>query len=270
MSTEAVIALSDDWATRYGPWAIVTGASDGLGRAFARRLAARRINLVLVTRRVAALSVLAEELQVHHAIRCVVIPMDLADRHSVALLDEQTAHLDIGLVVAAAGFGSIGPFLDRPLENEADMLAVNAASALRIAHHFGKRLVARGSGGLVLFGSVVGFQGAPLSANYAATKAYVQSLAEALAVEWDPLGVDVLSCAPGPVATGFAARAGMAMGKAANPEDLVDPCLDALGRRTTVRPGGLAKLLGYGLGTLPRPLRVRVMHNVMRGMHPSS
>jgi short-subunit dehydrogenase len=269
MSTEAVVALADGFAARYGPWAIVTGASDGLGRAFARRLAARRINLVLVARRVAALSVLAEELQVNHAIRCVVIPMDLGDTGSVASLDAQTDHLDVGLVIAAAGFGSIGPFLDRPLKEEAEMLAVNAASVLRMAHHFGNRLAGRRSGGLVLFGSVVGFQGVPLSANYAATKAYVQSLAEALALEWDPLGVDVLSCAPGPVATGFAARAGMAMGKAADPEDLVEPCLEALGRRTTVRPGWLAKLLGYGLATLPRALRVRVMHQVMRGMQPS-
>jgi short-subunit dehydrogenase len=269
MSTAAVLDSSDDWAARYGPWALVTGASDGLGRAFARRLAERKLNLVLVARRIAALSVLAEELQVHHAIRCVVIPMDLGDPRSVASLDEQTQNLDIGLVVAAAGFGSIGSFLDRSLKDEADMLAVNAGSVLRIAHHFGNRLAARRSGGLVLFGSVVGFQGTPLSANYAATKAYVQSLAEALAVEWDQQGVDVLSCAPGPVATGFAARAGMTMGKAADPDDLVEPCLEALGRRTTVRPGWLAKLLGHGLGTLPRALRVRVMRGVMRGMQPS-
>lgn len=150
------------------------------------------------------------------------------------------------------------------------MLALNAGHVLQIAHRFGTRLRIRGRGGLVLFGSVVGFQGTPLSANYAATKAYVQSLAEALAVEWDELGVDVLSCAPGPVATGFARRAGMAMGNAADPDDLVGPCLDALGRRTTVRPGGLAKLLGYGLMTLPRPLRTRVLHQVMRGMLPRS
>ena len=270
MSTDGLIALSDDWVARYGPWAIVTGASDGLGRAFARHLAARRINLVLVARRGAALGVLAEELQVNHAIRCIVIPMDLGHQHSVASLDKQTAHLDIGLVVAAAGFGSIGPLIDRPLEDETDMLAVNAGAVLRIAHHFGKRLVARQSGGLVLFGSVVGFQGTPLSANYAATKAYVQSLAEALAIEWDPFGVDVLSCAPGPVATAFADRAGMSIAAAATPESLIEPCLDALGRRTTIRPGPLAKLLGYGLMILPRPIRVRVLHLVMRRMQASS
>jgi hypothetical protein len=257
-----------DWARRYGPWAIVTGASDGLGRAFARRLAARGLNLVLVARRAAALGVLAEELQIQHPIRCLPMPLDLREPRSVALLDEHTGALDVGLVVAAAGFGSIGPLLERALDDEADMLAVNAGAVLRMAHTFGRRLTVRGRGGLVVFGSVVGFQGTPLSANYAATKAYVQSLAEALALEWDDDGVDVLSCAPGPVATGFANRAGMVIGNAADPDDLVEPCLDALGRRTTVRPGGLAKLLGYGLMTLPRPLRSRVLHRVMMGMRP--
>lgn len=268
METGVASSVRREWAQRYGSWAIVTGASDGLGRAFAHRLAARGSSLVLVARRSSALNVLAEELQVAHAIRCIVIPMDLGKPGSVAALDEQTGGLDIGLVVAAAGFGSIGPFLDQPLEDEADMLAVNAAAVLRIAHVFGHRLRRRGRGGLVVFGSVVGFQGTPLSANYAATKAYVQSLAEALAIEWADDGIDVLSCAPGPVATGFAARAGMAMGKAADPSELVEPCLDALGRRTTIRPGGLAKLLGYGLMMLPRSIRTRVLHQVMRGMVP--
>lgn len=268
METHGASSAHREWARRYGSWAIVTGASEGLGRAFAHRLAARGSNLVLVARRGAALNALAEELQVAHAIRCIVMPIDLGKPESVAVLDEQTGSLDVGLVVAAAGFGSIGPFLDQPLDDEVDMLAVNAAAVLRTAHVFGRRLRLRGSGGLVVFGSVVAFQGTPLSANYAATKAYVQSLAEALAIEWEDDGVDVLSCAPGPVATGFAARAGMAMGKAANPDELVEPCLDALGRRTTIRPGGLAKLLGYALMTLPRSIRSRVLHQVMRGMLP--
>lgn len=266
MSTTEI--SSNPWLTRYGPWAVITGASDGLGRAFARALAARGMNLVLVARRASALHTLAEELQVDYAVRCIVQPMDLRDPRSIASLNEQTVALDVGLVVAAAGFGSVGPLLDRSLDDEADLLAVNAGAVLRIAHSFGRRLRARGRGGLVLFGSVVGFQGTPLSANYAASKAYVQSLAEALAIEWDDDGVDVLSCAPGPVATGFAARAGMSMGNAAKPDDLVEPCLDALGRRTTVRPGNLAKLLGYSLMILPRFIRSRILGHIMRGMLP--
>jgi uncharacterized protein len=106
----------------------------------------------------------------------------------------------------------------------------------------------------------------PWSANYAATKAYVQTLAEALHLELAPAGVDVLVSAPGPVATGFARRANLMMGKALRSSDVARATLEALGRGTTVRPGWLSKLLGYSLAMLPRSGRVRVMSLVMGGM----
>ena len=121
-------------------------------------------------------------------------------------------------------------------------------------------------GGIILLSSIVAFQGVPGSANYAATKAYVQSLAEGLALELKPFGVDVLAVAPGPVNTGFAKRAGMHMGKALAAKDIAQVSLNALGKRTTTRPGWLSKLLGYSLAMLPRWGRTRVLKQVMRGM----
>ena len=112
-------------------------------------------------------------------------------------------------------------------------------------------------------GSLVGFQGTPNAAHYAATKAYVQTLAEALHVEQAPVGVDVLSSAPGPTDSGFASRAGMRMGAALTPADVAGATLEALGRRSTVLPGALSKLLTYSLVPLPRWARVRVMGRVM-------
>jgi short-subunit dehydrogenase len=114
--------------------------------------------------------------------------------------------------------------------------------------------------------SVLAFQGTPMSANYAATKAYVQSLAEGLGQELKSSGVDVLASAPGPVATGFATRAGIQMALAAAPDRVARATLAALGRQTTVRPGGLSKLLGWSLATAPRALRVMIMGRIMRGM----
>ena len=130
----------------------------------------------------------------------------------------------------------------------------------------GQRMASQKRGGIVLFGSLVGFNGAPLSATYAATKGFVQSFAEGIAAEMRPCGVDVVSVAPGPVGTGFSARAGMQMGRAATPETVARSALAALGRRTTVRPGFLAKLLGWSLAMLPRWGRVRVMGAIMKGM----
>jgi short-subunit dehydrogenase len=172
----------------------------------------------------------------------------------------------VGLLVASAGFGTSGPFLDGPLEQEIEMLHVNGRALMALSWHFGRRLSARGSGGLILLSSIVGFQGMPHAAHYAATKAYVQSLGEALAVELGSRGVDVLAAAPGPTQSGFAARAKMKMGAALQPSAIAPSILDSLGRRTTVLPGLLSKVLVYSMVPLPRWVRVRIMGRVMRGM----
>jgi short-subunit dehydrogenase len=114
--------------------------------------------------------------------------------------------------------------------------------------------------------SIVGFQGTPNSANYAATKAYVQSLGEALHIELAPCGVDVLVSAPGPTNSGFAERAGQQMGVALEASVVAEKTLEALGQKATVLPGFLSKLLVYSLALLPRQLRVRIMGQVMAGM----
>jgi short-subunit dehydrogenase len=115
-------------------------------------------------------------------------------------------------------------------------------------------------------GSLVGFQGTPTAANYAATKAFIQAFAEGIHYELKPFGVDVLSSAPGPVASGFAKRADMKMGQAATPEEVARGTVEALGRQVTVRPGFLSKFLGWSLIMLPRLTRVRLMHAIMGGM----
>jgi RND family efflux transporter MFP subunit len=257
---------TDAWRARYGPWAVVTGASSGIGRAVARELAAAGLDLVLVARRADALDALALDLAHAFGATTRVIAADLAAAGAAAQVDAETRDLDVGLLVAAAGYGTSGPFLAADLDDERAMLRVNAEAVAELSLAFGRRLAARRRGGLILFGSVVGFQGAPLSAHYAATKAYVQSLAEALHVEWAPIGLDVLASAPGPTHTGFAARAGLRMGAALDAATVARATLAALGRRSTVRPGALSKALAYALGTLPRAARVRVMGRVMHGM----
>ena len=251
---------------RYGPWAVVTGASDGIGREMALRLAAAGLNLVLVARRRPVLDGMAAELRTRHRIETRVLDVDLANGDAMAAIEAGTRDLDVGLLIAAVGFGSSGPLLDAPLDRELEMLRVNCGAVLGLISRFGRRFAERGRGGVVLMSSLVAFQGVPLSANYAATKAYVQSLAEALHVEFAPLGVDVLASAPGPVRSGFASRAGMRMGAALEPATVARATLDALGRRTTVVPGLLSKVLTYSLVPLPRWARARVMGRVMRGM----
>jgi short-subunit dehydrogenase len=192
--------------------------------------------------------------------------MDLSDPSAVPELMSLTENTPVGLIVAAAGFGSIGPFLDQDMASEINMVDLNCRSVVELSYGFGQRMSASRRGGIVLFGSLVGFSGAPLSATYAATTGFVQSFAEGIAAEMRPLGVQVLSVAPGPVGTGFAARAGMQMGQAATPDTVARSALAALGRRGTVRPGFLAKFLGWSLAVLPRWGRVQVMGLIMKGM----
>ncbi len=251
---------------RYGPWAVVTGASSGIGRALASGLAALGLNVVLAARSAPVLQEFADELRAKHSTDACPVPLDLTRGTGVAELAEATRERDAGLLVAAAGFGTSGPFVESPLGIELEMLAVNCAALAAQAHHFGGRFAARGRGGLVLLSSIVAFQGAPATAHYAATKAYVHTLAEGLYRELAPHGVDVLACAPGPTRTGFAARAGLTMGAAAGPEAVARAALAALGRRPAVVPGALAKVLRYSLAPLPRWARVRIMGAVMGGM----
>ena len=248
-----------------GPVALVTGASDGIGRATARELARAGFDLVLNARRGDVLDALAAELRAQGGVAVTVIAADLGTGRGREALVAGLAGQDIGVAVLSAGFGTSGDFVRADLAAERDMLAVNCGAVLDLAHALAPRMVARGAGQLVLLGSLVGFQGNGGSAHYAATKAWVQTLAEGLAVELAPAGVRVLSVAPGPVRTGFGKRAGMKLDLAAAPEVVGASLVRALGRSGTLRPGALAKGLGWSLGLLPRALRVRMMSALMAG-----
>ena len=183
---------------KYGPWALITGASDGIGKALADQIAASRHTLP---------SLLATKAGFMPWPRIWRPGTGSRRRNWSPTSPTPTpsplsnpppphGHRAGG---AAAGFGTTGTFLETSLGEEMALIAVNITAVTRLAHTFAGRLAGRGKGGLVLFGSIVGWQGVPGQANYAASKAYVQSLAEGLHDELKPAGVDVLSVAPGPV-----------------------------------------------------------------------
>lgn len=257
--------MTTDMKTRFGPAALITGASDGIGRAFAEALAAQGFDLVLVARREAVLQALARDLADRHGVTVDAIAGDLSVPGTVADILERTAQTPVGLLVASAGFGSIGPFLSQDAACEADMVDVNCRSVVELTHGLVTRMAKTGKGGVVLLSSIAAFSGAPYAATYTATKGFVQCFAEGIAVGLRPLGISVLAVAPGPVGSGFAARAGMHVARAETPQTVARVALAALHRGGTVRPGFLAKLLGWLLVATPRRGRVRIMAQIKKG-----
>jgi short-subunit dehydrogenase len=187
--------------TKYGPWAIVAGASEGIGAEFARQIAAHGIHIVAVARRPALLDRLAEELAAEFDIEVRTVATDLADPGAAARVRASTRDLEIGLVVYNAALSPIGAFLDQDVATLLRTLDVNCRTPLELAHAFGRDMAARGRGGLVLMSSMSGLQGSPLLATYAATKAFDLVLGEALWEELRGSGVDALAFCAGATRT---------------------------------------------------------------------
>jgi short-subunit dehydrogenase len=182
---------------RFGPWALVTGASSGIGKKFARQIAAAGINLVLVARREALLQEVGRNIAADFKVDYRALAMDLSQDGFIERLTRDTNDLDIGLVVSNAGTANPGEFLklDRQLLEET--LRLNTMSHLDIAHYFGRKLAQRRRGGLILVGAIGAENGIPCIANDGGAKAYVHSLGEALHYEFKPLGVYVTVLAAG-------------------------------------------------------------------------
>jgi len=182
---------------RFGPWALVTGASSGIGKEFARQIAASGINVVLVARRDALLAELGRAISQEFDVQYRALAMDLSQEGFIVGLADATHDIDIGLVVSNAGTGNPGEFLKLDRQLLQKTLRLSTMAHLDIAHHFGAKLAERRRGGIILAGAMGAENGVPCMANDGAAKAYVHSLGEALHYEFKPLGVYVTVLAAG-------------------------------------------------------------------------
>jgi hypothetical protein len=255
----------NDFAGRFGPWAVVTGASSGIGEAFARQLTAKGIHLVLVARREDRLKRLADDLQDRHAVRTRIVPVDLAADDFLPVIAEATHDLDVGLLVNNAGVLRAGRFLDHDLNDELNQLNLNTRSVLVLAHYFGRRLRERRRGGIVFVASTLAFAGVPGMSGYAASKAHALTFAEGFAREVAGDGVAVLALCPGPTRTEIWPT-GVTLTLPMRPEAVVDVALRKLGRRTTVVAGLLNRLITFSTRFAPRWMNSRIFGKVVGGM----
>jgi len=258
-----------DFRARYGPWALVTGASEGIGESFARALATRGLDLLLVARRPEPLEALAVGLRAAHGIRVRTATADVARPDLLAAMDALAGEDEVGLVVHNAAFSALGPFLDRPLDDLMKVIDVNCRAPLMLAHHFGRKMAARGHGGIVLMSSLAGGQGTPIVASYAASKAFEIVLAEGLWDELRPAGVDVLACRAGPTRTpSYEASRPRKKVPMMEPGPVAEEALAALGRKPVVVAGKLNRAVNFVMQRLlSRPAAIRFMGSSTRRMY---
>ena len=256
-----------DFRTRYGPVGLVTGASSGIGKAFAEALSAKGLDLVLVARRIDRLNELAARLAAAHGNKAHAIQIDLALPDSAQRMLDATAEMDVGLVVSNAGFSMKGDHGGNPAALMTEMLMVNCHVALQLTCGFIPRLRQRGRGGIILTSSVEGLIGCPYSAAYGATKALVKSLGEGLWGELQPNGIDVLTLCPGATESEAAARSGMDITKLQNvmkAEDVVRLTLDNIRNGPTFISGEPYQAMFDKLLSLPRRDALRAIADGLR------
>ena len=256
-----MIVTPGSFASKYGPWAVIAGASEGLGAAFAAALAARGSNLLLLARRADLLASVAERLRQDAKVEVRTEACDLARPDLAAALAHLTRDLDVGLAVYNAAYAPVGEVLERSLDELLRVVDVNVRGPLVFARTLAPGMVARGRGGVVLMSSLAGFQGSPRIAAYAASKAFNTVLGESLWSELGPRGVDVVVACAGAIRTpGYAKSAAGDAPGTLEASAVAEQTLAALGRGPTVVPGATNQLARFVLGrVLPRRAAIAIM-----------
>jgi len=264
-----------DFRERYGPWALVAGASEGLGAAWAHEIAAHGVDVVLLARGREKLEAAATAVRDAHGVQVHTVQADLGRRDVLDTLVPALEGREIGLVVYNACYSKIGEFLDLSTEDHLATVDVNVRGPVLLAGHFAREMAARGRGGIVLMSSLSGFQGTAMVGIYAATKAFDTALAEVLWEELRPRGVDVLACVAGAVLTpNFVDQTPEAVRGGAfpsAPEDVVREGLAHLGRGPVWIAGRINRWVHLGLRhLLGRRAAVRFMSGNTRKIYDRS
>lgn len=249
-----------DFKKKYGEWALIAGASEGLGAEFAAHLASRGMNLLLLARRQKLLEDLTTSLEERYGVETRWLVADLADPDLVKKVSAAVSGLEIGMLVYNAAYIPIGDFMDRPLDVQQRVFDVNARGPLLLAHTLLGPMCERGRGAILLMSSMAGMQGMPRLAVYSATKAFNSILAEGLWYELKDKGIDVLACCSGAIRTPAYMRSfGREVPGMMDATDVAGQALDALGKGPQLIPGRLNRLSALFSRFLSRRRAIRTI-----------
>lgn len=255
---------------KYGPWALVTGASSGIGEEFVNQLAAIGLNLVLVARNKDRLMEISDRLSQNHNIQTIVAATDLSQPDFLKVLSEKTASLEVGLLVSNAAAYRYGSFHKSDLEEMSAFLRLNTNAHMQLAHHYGNKMKARGKGGILLVSSTGAFCAIPYMASYVASKSFILSLGESLHIELKEHGVDVMVLAPGTTNTPGTMNAinidNSKLGVSfMSPDVVVAQALNAFGKKAMFIPGGMNKFSFFlGKRILSRLAMAKFLGGIMK------
>ena len=261
--------MSQAFAERYGPWAIVTGASSGIGEAFAVALGRRGVASLLVARRADELERVAARVR-NGGSSAEVLALDLAQPESTAAVQERSADRDVGLVVCNAGINPEGDFEELSPAAHEGIVDLNVRAPVLLARTFLPRLARRGRGGFLITGSIEGFVGFPHSATYSASKGFVRAFAEALWVEYRGQGVDVLGLAPSATDTPLLRRNGFEAAElpgVLTADAVAEYALDHLRSGPLAVPGWTNRIFAAALRHTPRRILLPVLGRAMQAEH---
>ena len=258
---------------KYGRTALVAGASEGIGAAFATRLATEGMDLVLIARRPEPLQQLAEELENRYKVNVRCIQCDLANINASLQITEELNGREINLLVYNAALSYIGEFIKNPLKNHSEALRVNMITPLNLVHLFGEKMLSKGKGAVILMTSLAGFQGSGYLSVYAATKAFIRILGESLWYEWKNSGVDIIACCAGATETpGFKNSnpedPGFFAPRVQAPEEVADECLKKLGNHPIYITGRGNRVASFIMQKiLSRKMAINIMGDNTRKMY---
>ena len=257
-----------DWKEKYGPWALVTGASSGLGVEFVVQLAERGLNIILVARRKDRMDALAQQMRETHDISTRVVAADLTAEGACDLVARETADLVVGLLVNNAGYGLSGAYCDLVPEKQANMTVLNCVVPVLLTSHFLPQMVERKRGGLIFLASTAAYQPTPYLGTYGATKAFNLMMGESLWHEYRASGIDSLALSPGFTRTEFTEVANIQDAGAfreATPDAVVAAGLRNLGKKPSVVHGLSNKILSFSVRILPRRVVMAITGAALKG-----
>ena len=261
----------NNWKDRYGEWALVTGASSGIGADFVRQLAEKGMNIILTARRTEMMEAIAKEVEDAHGVKTQIISQDLIEPDAVEYIKNAVSDKEVGILINNAGYGSLGRFHENDMDYQSDMVILNCVAPVALTGALIGKMVERKKGAVIFLASTAAYQGVPYFSVYSATKSFNLFLAEGLWGEYKTLGIDVMALSPGFTATEFQSHANAEGGRRPKPAkspDVVRLALKKLGSRASVIHGAINYIGAFMSRLIPRKTVVSISGLIMKMMRP--